>query len=601
MANSLDNDFVGSGADSGSAAFGMPAGDAAAGCGETAAPRRPWVRIITMGCAKNEADSDRMRAALESAGFYVETSSLVGAAAAADDDGGWDDSWDDGDADWDAGDDWGSGDGEDVADAAVSGSDAVGLLPDVTLINTCSFITGATQESIDAIFAVVEERSELTGGRPLGEGGSKIVVAGCIPSRYGDGISREIPEVDAFVSVEDEGRIVSVLSDLIGFDSGSVSEGAPAPRTTGQSFAYVKISDGCDRFCSFCTIPYIRGRYESRPARQIIDEVGFLVEGGTREIVLVGQDTGIWGDDLTDRAGYEPLERPTLAALMEYLAQAFPQTWIRVMYLQPERTDDELLAVMARYPNVCSYLDIPLQHASAKVVSEMNRKGGGAEYLELLKHVRAEVPGITLRTTVISGFPGETEEESDELVGFMREAAFDFAGVFEYSREDGTVAGERDDQVPEEVAVERANEVREAIEECGVASAAARVGKVYEVLVCGVADVDDEFDASSAPVSVAGSDGLAVDPVATAAAGSDMAAADSGELTTAPIATAAGSDMAAAAAPDVPVALWGRAQFQAPEVDSVIYLEGSPALVGSFVEVEIVGSMGYDLEGEVLA
>ena len=591
MANSLDNDFVGSGADSGSAAFGMSAGDAAAGCGETAAPRRPWVRIITMGCAKNEADSDRMRAALESAGFYVETSSLVGAGAAADDDGGWDDSWDDGDADWDAGEDWDFVDGEDVADAAVTGSDAAGLLPDVTLINTCSFITGATQESIDAIFAVVEERSELTGGRPLGEGDSKIVVAGCIPSRYGDGISREIPEVDAFVSVEDEDRIVSVLSDLIGFDSGSVSEGAPAPRTTGQPFAYVKISDGCDRFCSFCTIPYIRGRYESRSARQIIDEVRFLVEGGTREIVLVGQDTGIWGDDLAERAAYEPLERPTLASLMGYLAQAFPHTWIRVMYLQPERTDDELLAVMARYPNVCSYLDIPLQHASAKVVSEMNRKGSGDEYLELLQHVRAEVPGITMRTTVISGFPGETEEESDELVGFMRDAAFDFAGVFEYSREDGTVAGEREDQVPGDVAVERANEVREAIEECGVASAAARVGKVYEVLVCGVAEVDDEFDASSAPAMGAGLEASSKGSPKWSASSGIAAGSDA----------AAGSRELAATAPDVPVALWGRAQFQAPEVDSVIYFEGSPALVGSFVEVEVVGSMGYDLEGEVLA
>lgn len=565
-----DNDNGGAGMVAGSRTVRAAAGGERMR-GDVDSARRPRVRIITMGCAKNEADSDRMRASLESAGFRVDTSSLVGAGTISPD-----------------------------------GGDA---LPDITIVNTCSFITGATQESIDAIFAVVNEREELSGGNPLGEGGSKVVVAGCIPSRYGDDLSAEIPEVDAFVSVDDEDRIVRIACDLLGLERGvdGDAEGVagscrPTPRTTGQPFAYVKISDGCDRFCSFCTIPYIRGRYESRPARQIADEVRFLVEGGTREIVLVGQDTGVWGDDLPDRAGYEPLEAPTLASLLEYLARSFPDTWFRVMYLQPERIGDDLLDVMAGYPNVCSYLDIPLQHASAKVISEMNRKGSGEEYLGLLQHVRERVPGVTLRTTVISGFPGETEDESDELVEFMEEAGFDFAGVFEYSREDGTVAGEREDQVPGDVAVMRANEVREAIGECGIASANSRVGGVYDVLVCGIADVDDEFDASSGHAWMGGADRT----LGPSGAGGTADSADAAGCSNAPEADglsigapAEGSAAVGALADGAPVVLWGRAQFQAPEVDSVFYFRGSPSLVGSFVRVEAVSTMGYDLEGEL--
>ena len=572
----------------------------------------PKVRIITMGCAKNEVDSDHMRARLESAGFSVESSSMrnleadasawVGAgggAGAA------------GDADDAAGSNAASGGGTCSGGGADACDCAAPCVPDITIVNTCSFITGATQESIDAVFAVIDERSGAAErGMRMRDGGSKIVVAGCMPSRYGDELEQEIPEVDAFVGVDGEESIVQVVRELLGAEGceGDARDGSDArdardardgcgkdaghsdvaARTAREPFAYVKISDGCDRFCSFCTIPFIRGRYKSRTARQIVDEVGFLVGNGVREIVLIGQDTGVWGDDLCGPDQAEPLGSSTLPALLDYLAQSFEGTWFRVMYLQPERIDDALLHVIVNNPNVCSYLDIPLQHASAKVIGEMHRAGSGREYLELIDHVRKTVPGVALRTTMIAGFPGETDDEAAELEDFMRDAAFDFAGVFEYSREDGTVAGERPDQIDSRVATERANSVREAIEECSVAKACARVGNVYDVLVCGVVGTDDEFESNLDPKDAAdGEAGLASDACAVGEAGANVANVASVEAGEAGVARPA-------------VRAWGRTMFQAPEVDSVVYFDAPQEAIGMFVKVRVVGAVGLDLEGEIV-
>ncbi|MGI6217168.1 MAG: 30S ribosomal protein S12 methylthiotransferase RimO [Coriobacteriales bacterium] len=521
--------------------------------------RSPLVRFITMGCAKNEVDTDNMCAALEASGFSVEKAPAVG-------------------------------------DFDPFESD-----PDVVVVNTCSFITEATQESVDAVLAVVAGREDLAEASDGNYEGPAIVVTGCMPSRYGKDLAEQIPEVDAFVNVKDETGIVEVVCDVVSRRRGSLAEeaegsagyranaepaglagpegtqgdasvrdGAGAPghsdadtfggmdagikSRTGdqQPFAYVKISDGCNRMCSFCTIPFIRGRYESRPPQEIISEVGYLVSRGVREIVLIGQDTGVWGDDLSSSESF-PLPSPTLANLMGYLAEKFPTTWFRVMYLQPERVSDELLITMRDHENICNYLDVPLQHCSAEVIANMNRKGSGPEYLKMLEHARETVPGITLRTTMISGFPGETDEQAAELVEFLDEADFDFAGVFVYSREDGTVAGNRTDQVPEEVALERAQEARDMAEACGERRAFERVGKVYDVLVCG-------FDEDADVESDLGDDQQDGEPNANA---------------------------------------WGRAMFQAPDVDSVITFSAPRSSLGEIVPVKITGAIGYDLEGEI--
>ena len=467
----------------------------------------PIVQIITMGCAKNEVDSDKMRAALRAAGFIVDDTCGRGASVSQ--------------AHEQAG-------GGTAADAGI-----VFAEPDVVIVNTCSFITEATQESIDMILAVADAANEST-TQP------QIVVAGCMPARYGDELEAEFPEVAAFVSVKEEGSIVEVLTELTGFDP--AGETSAPDRTMQAPYAYVKISDGCNRKCAFCTIPRVRGPYESRTTAEIVDEVRGLVALGTREVILIGQDTGIWGCDLSDPAAYGPLPEPTLAALLDHLAGAFPDTWLRVMYLQPERVDDALLGVMGSRANVCEYLDIPLQHCNAKVVREMNRHGDAASYAALVDRIREALPGAAVRTTLIAGFPGETEEEFEELLGFVEDMPFDYAGVFEYSREEGTAAGEREDQVPAEVGAERAQLIRDAADIVGFARAREHVGEVCDVLVCGV---DDDLEETGS----------------------------------------------------VPERVWGRTMFQAPDVDGVVYVDAPANTVGEVLSVRITGSQGYDLEG----
>lgn len=467
----------------------------------------PIVQIITMGCAKNEVDSDKMRAALRAAGFVVDDdgSGCASVSQAHEQAGG------------------GSPVGSDIAVAD----------PDVVIVNTCSFITEATQESIDMILAVADAATES-------EAMPQIVVAGCMPARYGADLEAEFPEVAAFVSVKEEDAIVEVVSDLTGF----VADAEPSSslRTMQAPYAYVKISDGCSRHCAFCTIPFVRGPYESRPAAEIVDEVRGLVAMGIREVILIGQDTGIWGCDLADPDSYAPLREPTLAALLDHLAREVPGTWLRVMYLQPERVDEELLSVMARHDNVCEYLDIPLQHCNAKVVREMNRHGDAVSYASLVDRIRAVLPAAAVRTTFIAGFPGETEDEFEELLEFVERTPFDYAGVFEYSREEGTAAGEREDQVPEETGIERAQLIRDAADVVGFARARAHIGEICDVLVCGVDDELEETDS-------------------------------------------------------VPERVWGRTMFQAPDVDGVVYVDAPADSVGSVLNVRITGAQGYDLEG----
>ena len=378
----------------------------------------PSVCFVTLGCAKNEVDSAEMTKRVLAAGF-----SLV--------------------------------DAPDQADAVV--------------VNTCSFLQAAVEESIDTIF-------EICGLQNFAQGNAKLIVAGCMPARYGESLESELQEAHAFVPCSKEDDIVEVLCRV--FDMRVPGENCAFVSPYAASAAsYVKISDGCDRFCSFCAIPYIRGRYHSFPLDQVRAAVAERVEAGVKEITLIAQDTGRWGEDF---------ETPdTTAHLLDVLAGEFPDTWFRLMYIEPQGVTDELLDVIAARPNVCSYLDVPLQHVSQHVLADMNRKGSPEEHRALVRRIRERVPGITLRTTLIAGFPGETDDDFAELVDFLEEVEFDYVGVFPYSAEEGTKAATLENQVEEEVKIERAQEIRDLCDAIGETHVALRVGQEMDVLVLG--------------------------------------------------------------------------------------------------------------------
>jgi ribosomal protein S12 methylthiotransferase len=379
--------------------------------------KRPRVAFVTLGCPKNEVDSDRMAAALTGAFDLV---------------------------------------------ADIDRADAV-------VVNTCAFIREATEESIAVILDVVGEWKSAGAGR-------RLVVTGCMPSRYGEDLSASMPEVDAFVPVADEDRLAGVLASLLDV-AVPVTAAAPARLAPGPS-AYLKISDGCHRSCTFCIIPAIRGDYTSRTAADILAEAEALVAGGARELILIGQDTSSWGRDLPDR--------PVLAELVRALARVKGLAWLRLMYVQPDEITPELLEVMADSPVMCRYLDMPLQHASRDVLRRMGRRGDASEYARLIGVVRDLLPGVALRTTLIAGFPGETREDAKRLLDFVREAKLDYVGVFPYSPEEGTAAAVMPGQVPARTRVARAQRLRDTADVIGFARVAGLVGSTLEVLVEGV-------------------------------------------------------------------------------------------------------------------
>lgn len=378
------------------------------------------VAFVTMGCAKNEVDTASMRKRLLAAGYRAE---------------------------------------EDPACA------------DVIVVNTCSFIQSATEESLDAIF----EAASLP---RVAAGDARIVVAGCMPARYGDELAAELDEAAAFVPCSKEDDIVGVLDRCLGVGEAAWRvEGSRSSAASQQTFAYVKISDGCDRWCSYCTIPLIRGRYHSFAFEDVRASVAEHVGAGVREIVLIAQDTGRWGADFD-----EPL---TLAWLVDRLSCEFPSTWFRIMYLQPEGITDELLGVMAAHDNVCSYLDIPLQHVDASLLRAMNRRGSRDDFTALVGRIRSALPDVALRTTLIAGFPGESDEQFEDLCDFVEEGYFDYVGVFAYSREEGTRAFDLPDQVDDDEKADRAQRLRDVADAVCAPRIADRVGRQLDVLVEG--------------------------------------------------------------------------------------------------------------------
>ena len=436
---------------------------------------------ITLGCAKNEVDTDRMRSLLTAAGY-----------AEAD-----------------------------------SAEDA-----DIAVVNTCSFLASATSESIETTLQLA---SEVEGGVRA----CRIVMCGCVPSRYGDDLPSELPEVAAFVRSDEEDGIVSVVDGVLGVEREEPAYIPQVKRTIEGATAYVKISDGCNRFCSFCMIPYIRGRYHSRSAESIIAEVKDLVAGGVREIVLIGQDTGIWGNDFKDENAEGP---KNLSELLRAVAAAVrpEHVWVRVLYLQPEGMSDELIATIRDTPEVLPYIDIPVQHCSERILKVMNRSGSRVELEDLFDRLRAEIPGMVIRSTGMVGFPTETDEEFEELMEFMDRVGFDYTSVFAYSREEGSRAAQMEGQVPEEIKLERAQTAMDLAESLGFAATAAHVGEVAEVIVDGVEDGENGPE------------------------------------------------------------LIGHAWFQAPDSDGAVHLEVDEAAVGDILKVEFTDSFCYELVGHVV-
>lgn len=399
----------------------------------------PSINFITLGCAKNEVDSANMARKLVRAGFKIV---------------------------------------EDPLDAQV------------IIINTCSFIEAATLESLEAIFDASQFEAVQSGE-------AHIVVAGCMPARYSDDLQDELSEVKHFVPCSKEDDIVEIVSNILNISLKDLQpsyepfSGALLTQSElGGVSAYVKISDGCNRFCSFCTIPFIRGRYHSYPYETIQQQVREEISYGAREIVLIAQDTGRWGDDFE--------ETLSLAWLLDALASEFKDIWFRVMYIQPEGISEELLEVIARHDNVCSYLDIPFQHAKPHILKAMNRKGSAEEYLSLVETIRTRVPDIVLRTTFIAGFPGESEEDFEALCEFVEALDFDYVGVFPYSQEEGTRAARLEGQIEEEIKLERVQVLRDLADTLSCAKVASRIGQEVKVLVMGVEEDGVVFGRSQA-------------------------------------------------------------------------------------------------------
>ena len=438
------------------------------------------ILYVTLGCAKNEVDTDRMRSLLVAAGYDE-----------------------------------------------VSTTDEA----DIVIINTCSFLASATSESIECTLELADDIAEGVRNVP-------IVMCGCVPSRYGDELPAELPEVAAFVRTDEEDGIVGVIDELL-----DVSRELPpfipsVKRTVESAVAYVKISDGCDRFCSFCAIPYIRGRYHSRSAESILAEVRDLVSGGVREIVLIGQDTGIWGRDFEDGAP-GPVN---LAQLLHAVAEAVrpKNVWIRVLYLQPEGMTDELVSAIRDIPEVLPYIDIPVQHASARILKAMNRSGSEEELEALFARLRTEIPGMIIRTTYLVAFPGETYEEHEAMLAFMDRVGFDYTSVFAFSPEEGTRAAQMPDQIDEDEKLERTQAAMDLAESLGFAATASHVGERASVIIDGVEETDEGPE------------------------------------------------------------LIGHAWFQAPDSDGAVHLDATEGAVGDIVEVEFTDSFCYELVGHVI-
>lgn len=354
---------------------------------------------------------------------------------------------------------------------------------EAVVVNTCCFINDAKEESINTLL----EMAELRKNGQL----KALIAAGCLAQRYKEEIQEEIPEVDAIIGTMAIDAIVEALAEtLSGEAKNHYRDLADAPVygkkrvvTTGGHYAYLKIAEGCDKHCTYCIIPKVRGRYRSVPMESLLKEARELADSGVRELILVAQETTVYGKDLYGKK--------SLAELLRKLAEIPGIYWIRILYCYPEEIDDELIAVIKEEDKICKYLDIPIQHAANSVLKRMGRRTTKEDLVEIIGKLRQEIPEICLRTTLISGFPGETREDHEEMYNFVNEMEFDRLGVFTYSQEEDTAAAIMDDQIGEEVKAERQAELMELQQEIAFEKAEDMVGRVLTVMVEGkVADED---------------------------------------------------------------------------------------------------------------
>ena len=358
---------------------------------------------------------------------------------------------------------------------------------DTVVVNTCGFIESAKQESIDAIL-------EATQWKANGKA-SRVIVAGCLVERYRDDLMKELPEVDAFIGTSQVGDILKAADD--DFDSKQLTitpignksatylydEYTPRMRATQSHTAFIKIAEGCDRPCAFCSIPSMRGSFRSRRFGSIVEEARNLGEQGVKELVLIAQDSSRYGEDLG--------EVDALAALIRALGEIEKIEWVRVMYAYPTHISDAFLAAIAETPKAVKYLDMPLQHASRNVLKLMKR-GGTRESLEkLIARVREKVPGIAIRTTFITGFPGETDHDFEELISFVKECRFDNVGVFTYSDEEGTPAFELPNKVDGRTAIKRRNLLMKEQAKISKQINRSKLGKTHRVMFEGLSQESD--------------------------------------------------------------------------------------------------------------
>lgn len=436
------------------------------------------IHLVSLGCARNLVDSEGMMGRLKRAGWHIS---------------------------------------EEPDDAHV------------IVVNTCSFIESAADESIDTILALARYKTEGVC--------RSLIVAGCLPERYGEGIARELPEVDLFLGTGAFDRIVEAVEGSPGQsrcilpDPDAIVMADPdAPRVqTLPHSAYLKIAEGCSRTCTYCIIPKLRGRQKSRSEGEIIAEARRLAAAGTRELILVAQDSTAYGQDLDDGSN--------LADLLEGLSEIRDDIWIRVLYGHPESISEDAIRTMADRPNICAYFDLPIQHASDRVLRRMGRRHTQADLLRLFDRIREIAPGASLRTTVIVGFPGETDRDFKTLLSFVETVRFDHLGVFTYSDADDLPSHCLDGHVSRTVAQKRHDRLMERQIDISTEKNARYLGQTLDVLI-------EE-------------------------------------------------------SPEAGLFL-GRTVFQAPEVDGLVYVNAPSLSVGRFAPVSITDTLEYDLVGEAL-
>ncbi len=403
---------------------------------------------------------------------------------------------------------------------------------DIIAINTCCFIGDAKQESINTILEMAEHKKDARC--------KVLVVAGCLAHRYQDEIIKEIPEVDAFVGTSSYDKIADMINSVLEEKgiSNFVEDANRMPMveadrivTTPGYYEYLKIAEGCDKHCTYCVIPKVRGSFRSFPIEYLVNQTKKLVEGGVKEIILVAQETTLYGVDLYGKK--------SLPKLLHNLGLIEGLEWIRILYCYPEEINDELIEAIKNEPKVCHYLDMPIQHASDNILKRMGRRTSKQELTDIAAKLRREIPDIALRTTLITGFPGETDVDHEEVMQFIDECEFDRLGVFTYSREEDTVAAQMPDQIDEEIKEKYRDELMQLQQEISADRSAAMIGRIVRVMIEGFIPEDNTYV--------------------------------------------------------------GRSYKDAPNVDGLVFVECDRELMsGDFIDVKITGSTEYDLIGTIV-